>query len=451
MKLKSFVYSILVGWIVASTGSARAEAPEMTAEPLTAPEKKALAEEFESALKGGLLEMWYPRCVDQKHGGFLCDFDYRWRPIGPHHKMLQFQARQTWVASKAAMRYPDDPRYQAAARHGFRFLRDVQWDKEHGGWFWMLDRQGNPKDIWEGAKHAYGMSFGIYACSAYYEATRDREGLNLAQEAFAWLEEHAHDEEHGGYYEFYRRDGARIVSRQTSPVPDADRDAIGTHLGLKSMNSHIHLMEALTELLGVWPDPLVKQRLREIFLIVRDRIIVPPGAMHLFFHPDWTPIPDHDSYGHDVETGFLLLEAAQALGLENDARTRRIARSLVDHALDYGWDKKHGGFYYGGSTFGEIFNEDKAWWVQAEGLNALLLMAHEFPKDRATYEARFRDQWNYVKRYMIDRKHQGWYPSALDTGRGKKQIKGSPWKASYHTARALMNCHDMLLHERGPS
>jgi mannobiose 2-epimerase len=77
---------------------------------------------------------------------------------------------------------------------------------------------------------------------------------------------------------------------------------------------------------------------------VRDRVTAEEGYLSLFFQPDWTPVPDHDSFGHDVETAFLLLEAAETLGLKRDVRTEKVARSLVDHAMKYGWDKANGGF-----------------------------------------------------------------------------------------------------------
>ena len=134
----------------------------------------ALVPEFESALKDGVLEVWYPRCVDEEKGGFLCDFDHRWRPRGPHDKTVVFQARQTWVAAKAMLRYPADPRYERAARHGFKWLREKQWDPEHGGWYWWLDRDGKVKKENGDFKHAYGISFGIYASAAYYAARRTR-------------------------------------------------------------------------------------------------------------------------------------------------------------------------------------------------------------------------------------------------------------------------------------
>ena len=405
-----------------------------------------LRAEIEQALRRSILEVWFPRTLDREHGGFLCDFSYDWKPAGRQPKSVVFQSRLTWLASQGILRYPNDPRYRDAADHGFRFLSDAQWDKDQGGgFFWSLDRAGKLTPQWQGTKHAYGVGFGIYACAAYHKATKDPQAMELAKQAFAWLERNGHDDAHGGYYEFFARDGSRILDSASNPLgPERDRDAIGTRLGLKSMNTHIHLLEALTALHEVWPDAKVKQRLVELLLIVRDRITAPPGAMHQFFQPDWTPVPDLDSYGHDIENGYLLLEAAQAAGLKDDAKTRAVAKSLVDHTIDYAWDKTNGGFFEAGGTFGPVHDKRKVWWVQAEGLNALLLMSRLYPDDPRGYRKLFERQWAYMKKNVIDPDHGEWYGDALDAGGSAKQNKASEWKAGYHGGRALLNAVEWM-------
>ncbi len=149
------------------------------------------------------------------------------------------------------------------------------------------------------------------------------------------------------------------------------------------MNSHIHLLEAITALYRIWPDPLVEKRLRELFLVVRDKIAVEPGCLNLFFTPDWCPVPEHDSFGHDVETAYLLLEAAERSKEPDDAKTLTVARCLVDHALQWGWDERLGGFYDRGAAFAPACGREKIWWTQAEGLNALLLMHARFRRSVA--------------------------------------------------------------------
>src|SRR4051794_24939058 len=359
----------------------------------------ATRDDVEKALVDQHLHAWFPRCLDREHGGFLCDFNYEWQAAGEQPKTVVYQSRMTWLASRAAERYGrDDPRYLEAARHGFAHLQNVQWDKDRGGWYWKLDRAGHPTSAWRDAKHAYGVSFGIYACAAYYRATKDPKGLDLAKEAFAWLEKHGHDRKGLGYFEFFAADGTPILTDDANPFSKANngRDCIGTRVGYKSMNTHIHLLEAFTELYGVWPDALLKERTAELLAIIRDKVVAPPGAMHQFFNTDWTPVPDVDSFGHDVETAYLLIEAAEALGMKDGpemARTLKTAKSLLDHALDYSWDDKAGGFRETGGTFGPVHDNTKVWWSQAEGLNALLLMSRKFPDDPRGYRKLFDRQW----------------------------------------------------------
>jgi mannobiose 2-epimerase len=104
---------------------------------------------------------------------------------------------------------------------------------------------------------------------------------------------------------------------------------------------------------------------------------------------------DHVSFGHDVETAYLMLEASHVLGSKNDTLTMRVAKLMVDHALQNGWDKINGGFYDEGYYFKNkkeitIIKDSKNWWAQAEGLNTLLLMADHFPNDPMQYFEKFK-------------------------------------------------------------
>ena len=185
---------------------------------------------------------------------------------------------------------------------------------------------------------------------------------------------------YGGYFEALARDGTPILAwKQDAPLQKRV-DRLGVYYGFKSMNSHIHLLEALTELKKIDDRPIVKERLLELFLIVRDRIAVEPGALNLYLTRDWRAIPAHDSFGHDVETAYLLVEAARAIQKPEEVeKTWQVARALVDHALDWGWDEDAGGFYDKGESFaGAAFDRKKVWWTAAEGLNALLLMHRKF-------------------------------------------------------------------------
>ena len=222
---------------------------------------------------------------------------------------------------------------------------------------------------------------------------------------------------------------------------------MGVYYGFKSMNAHIHLLEAVTEFAKIDDRPIVKERLLELLEIVRDRIAVEPGALNLYLTFDWRAIPAHDSFGHDVETAYLLVEAAEALGLKDDPKTWRMARALVDHALDWGWDEQSGGFYDKGDSFaGAAFDRKKVWWTEAEGLNALLLMDRKYGNDTERYWNAFLKQWDFIEKHLLDPVHGGWYADLTAEGKPLDDgFKASQWKANYHTSRALMNVARMLV------
>jgi mannobiose 2-epimerase len=225
------------------------------------------------------------------------------------------------------------------------------------------------------------------------------------------------------------------------------------------------LLEAFTELYEVWPDPLVRERLEEMLYLVRDKITTPKGNLTLFFTHEWKPISfrdsseavirkhknlDHVSFGHDVETAYLMLEASHALGLKNDTQTLAVGKRMVDHALQNGWDKTVGGFYDAGYYFKErdtitILLDTKNWWAQAEGMNTLLLLADHFPQDPMQYYDTFKQQWQYINTYLIDHEHGDWYEYGIDKEPHRKTaLKGHAWKATYHHYRALSNCAKQL-------
>lgn len=394
------------------------------------------------------LDGWFPRCVDEEQGGFTAEFDDRWNPTGVRSNSLVFQARMTWVAAEVARRRPEHrERFAAYAEHGLRFLEGSMWDDEHGGFFWELDAEGRPDGDRGAGKHAYGIGFAIYATANVYRLNGDEAALALAQRAFRWLERHAADPDHRGYIEAMDRQGAAIQPRRDEEGRWA-KDVIGTAYGHKSMNTHIHLLEAYTALYRVWPDPLLRDRLRELFEIVLRRIYVEPGCLHLFFTPDWTPVPDHVSFGHNVETTYLLLEAAELLGPEAEAFARGPAERLTAHALQYGYDDERGGLYDAGSAFGGPTDTTRVWWAQAEALNAFHLMSVRRDEDAAAnqpYADAFASLWQFVAEFSVDQDAGGWWWSVDEAGqRVGPTGKGNAWKAAYHTGRALLEITDRM-------
>jgi mannobiose 2-epimerase len=276
-----------------------------------------------------------------------------------------------------------------------------------------------------------------------------------------WLEKNSHDPIYKGYYQYLNRDGSHVI--RTADIPGT------SDIGYKDQNSSIHLLEAFTELYKVWKDPLVKERLQEMLHLIRDTIVTPQGYLQLYFTYDWKPVSyrdssdavikknhyiDHVSFGHDVETAYLMKEATEALGNMHDAKTAAVGKKMVDMALQNGWDDSLGGFYDEGYYFKNkpgltITYKSKNWWSQAEALNTLLMFSDMYPNDPMNYLQKFFKEWQYVQTYLIDHEHGDWYEEGLDQEPQRKTaLKAHIWKGPYHVFRALMNCIDRIEKKR---
>lgn len=406
------------------------------AESLSPDECRRIAEQAEASLRHDVLEKWFPAAVDRSHGGFTENFTANWSRSRDEERTLVYQSRLTWLSAQAAAHDPErSAAYLEFTRHGAACLADRLWDRDHGGFYWAVDPSGKPVPPFGDEKHVYGISFGMYAAAASYRASHDAATLELAKKSFQWLDEHAHDAKNGGYFETLTARGEPI---KTAPAVRAT-DAIGTRYGLKSMNTHVHLLEAFTELHEVWPDSVVRGRLEELFTIVRDKIYYAPGCLHMFLDSDWSGVPGADSFGHDIEAAYLLTEAAAALGRPNDEAAWSVAQHLVDHALQFGFDKE-GGFYNEATPGGGDPKKEKIWWVEAEGLNALLLMHEHFGRQTPRYGEAFIKQWDFIRRKQIDMVHGGWYGTVGADGKPQAgRQKSDRWTEGYHQGRALLN------------
>jgi mannobiose 2-epimerase len=411
--------------------------------------RQALASEIDAELRSNL-DMWYPRVVDSVYGGYLSNFTYDWQEMDGQEKFVVTQARHVWTLSKMAARYPDRERYAGYAAHGADFLREAMWDSTYGGFFQTVTREGHaiPSGQDETTKTLYGNAFAIYGLAALYGLAQDDDVLDLARDAFLWLDEHAYDPVHGGYFQPLAQDGT--PSRPGYP---------------KDYNSGIHILEALAELYTVWPDSLLRERLEEVFYIVRDTMVAEEGYLKLYFDAEWNHLSyrdsaeavirgnlnrDHITPGHDIETAFLLLESAHVLGIGDDPETHRIAKALTDHTLESGFDEEAGGVYdvsyrFPGDAVPTVVRDTKEWWGQAEALHTLAIMANLYPNDPRGYLGTLRKQWDYITTHLLDREHGGWYDHGLDTSPDSRRGRKSQiWKGNYHTVRSMAGVLDQL-------
>ena len=380
--------------------------------------------EFRDVLQKNILQFWIDHATDNEYGGMVGWLGREGDPIPPGTKSLVQQTRVVWTFSAAYERYPD-PVYGEVATHTLKFLRERMWDKGHGGFNWLVDRKGKVVDD---KKHLYGESFALYALAEYSRAFQDPAAKREALELFRLIDQKAHDNTNGGYFEAFDADWSHQIKNQLA-MNLANR---------KSMNTHIHLLESFTTLYQVTQDPAIRKRVEELLNLCLNKIVDPQkGYLRLYFTNDWKPAENFEtsSYGHDIELSWLITESAEALGRTTDAQVKAVALALVDHTLRDGFDDQQGGVYNEGPAQGPAKDKVKVWWVEAESLVGLL-NAYQLT-GKQIYRDRFDQQANYVLLRFVDRQFGDWFneiqPDGMITG-----DKTNEWKDPYHQSRACM-------------
>ncbi|QLG48089.1 AGE family epimerase/isomerase [Natrinema halophilum] len=403
---------------------------------------------LERTLTDNVLDFWFPRSVDDQHGGFLTSYDECGEFAGNSAKQIVTQARMVWLTARLAREgYGEE--YRELADHGLAFLLEELWDADDGGFVWEVERDGTTR---KPNKHLYGQSFGLYALSEYYRATGDEEAADHAHELVALLDEHAKDDEHGGYVEYFSPEWKPITTGQTyleNIEPDWSPKESGESVldpTLKLMNTHLHLMEAFTTYYEAFGTDRGRDRLHELLTILTTTVHRSQrGFCTDKYKPDWSPRLDDEefrvvSYGHDLETVWLVMEAADALDVPVSLY-REFFETLWDYSLEYGYDDENGGFYFYGGFDEPASFRVKAWWVQAECMTSALRTYECTGDDR--YLDVFAETWDFLDTHQIDREHGEWH-SGVDDDLEPVGRKGAVYKAAYHNGRALLECIEAL-------
>ncbi len=375
-------------------------------------------------LFGHILPFWTGRALDHEQGGWVAWMSNDLRVDRSKPKGLILNSRLLWTFS-AVHRFQPDPLYRQMADRALDFVMDRFWDKDHGGAFWQLAGDGR---VLDDSKKTYGQAFYIYALVEYHSAFGAPAALQRAVELFDLLERHAHDSRHGGYWEVRRRDWSEAADSRLSEKDLNEK---------KSMNNHLHVLEALTNLFRATKDPRVERRLRGLIRVFEQRILDPHTAhLHHFFDEQWRVRSDTYTFGHDIEASWLLCEAAEAL----DAATlvqdvRRLAQRMAEVALKEGLDTD-GGLCYEGKA-GKIVDRRKESWPQAEAVIGFL-NAFQLSGDAKYLEAA-RRVWNFIQHHLVDRVYGEWFWRINDDGRPDADLpKVSEWKGPYHGSRSCL-------------
>jgi len=376
---------------------------------------------IESDLRQNILPFWIKHVVNAPGGTFHGSLTNDLTLDANAERGALLTTRILWTYSAAYREYRDAS-YLAIAEHAYADLLARFHDKQHGGFYWSIAANGT---VLRDRKQIYGQAFAIYALSEYHAASGLREPLDLAVVTFRHIEKHAREAKHGGYLEAFGRDWSPIADMRLSVVDQNDP---------KSQNTLLHIMEAYTNLLRLWPDAGLRHALTELVETMLTRVVNSVTShLGLFFANDWTVTSDKISYGHDIEAAWLLTDAAVVLANPAlIARIQPLAVKIADVTLAEGTDTD-GGIYNQGSPAG-ITDANKEWWPQAEAVVGFL-NAYQISRNERYLSAALHT-WNFIETRLIDRKNGEWFRGVTRDGRLLEQeLKVSFWKCPYHNGR----------------
>ncbi|MCF0056416.1 AGE family epimerase/isomerase [Dyadobacter sp. CY356] len=366
-----------------------------------------------------ILDYWEKYAVNRKDGGFYGRVNYDNEGIADAPKAVVITSRILWTYSMAK-RLLNNPKYLTLADRAFQDLSIHFIDAKEGGVFWSTEANGKPLEM---KKQVYGNAFAMYGLSEYYRTTNFPPALERAKEIFYVLEKHAFDPVNGGYREAFARDWSETNDYILSKSPYN-----------KSMNTHLHLVEAYTNLYRVWPDKTLKKQTAAMLEAILDHIVNnETSRMELFFTEKWESKDKIISYGHDIEASWLLYETAEVLKDEKllkKTRDRCIKMAVAvstglspDGALNYEYDPetKH-------------TKSERSWWVAAEQLVGFY-NAYQLTKIN-DFKIKSERSWAYIENKFIDKERGEWFGAVKEDGTPVRGDKVDFWKCPYHNARA---------------
>lgn len=376
-----------------------------------------------------IVRFWSESMPDHKNGGFLAGINTVGKVDDSGPKGVVLNARILWSFSSLSIHHNPDCRMWAD--RAYQYINEYFKDPVHSGYYWSVSQNGVPVST---KKQTYAQAFVLYALVEYYNLTHNFQALNEACKLFFLIEEYGYNEEYGGYIE---------AGTRNWKVPDDWRLSSKDLNEPMSLNTHLHVLEAYTSLFSVFPDPSVKSAIEKLQQLFASHFFRADGHLNLFFNRKWEPVGQLISYGHEIETTWLLRKSldfvsyAPIIGdiaqwIDQALHTFLREAILPDGSVRYESDPATG-----------LDDRDRHWWVQAESMIALLDYHMHQPEDQLLQSA--HQIWQFIRNSLKDPRTGEWYWRLDSDGHwfSGDSLAGF-WKCPYHNTRTCLESIDRL-------
>lgn len=355
---------------------------------------------------------------DNDNGGFYGYMTYNLELDQKAEKGCILNSRILWFYS-ATYELTHNEANLEYAEHAYNFLKDVFLDEKYGGVFWMASYKG---EITDGRKHTYNQAFAIYALAEYYKVTKNEEVLDLAKRLFEIIEEKCKD--NYGYLEEFDKEWNEKENEMLSECGVISK---------KTTNTHLHILEAYTNLYSVWKDERVKKQLLYVLHIFKNKIYdEKQHVFKIFFDEIWNVTIDVKSFGHDIESCWLIDRAGEVIG---DTQLIEDIRGYIPKVAEKIYELAYSDKGMNNECVQGKLDTDRIWWVQAEAVIGFY-NNYQITKNKKYCEAAM-NMWDYIKSTIVDKRSGGeWFWKVSKEGQPyEDKPVVEPWKCPYHNSR----------------
>jgi cellobiose epimerase len=379
-----------------------------------------------------ILEYWMKYTIDKKQGGFFGSVDNNNVADQNAAKGIVLNSRILWAFSAAYTRHNQQP-YLDMATRAYRYIVDHFIDRKHGGVYWSVDNTGK---ILDGRKQIYGLAFCIYGLAEYYKASKDSVALHIAESLFDHIEKYSFDKLNGGYLEAFTQGWKMIGDMRLSEKDDNEK---------KTVNTHLHIIEAYSNLYTVWPGERLKECIKHLLGIFEQHFIEQSSYhLRLFMDEQWSARSSLISYGHDIEAAWLLLDCAEKIGIAGYIGLYKELSIKIAGAAMEGLDED-GGLWYEYDYAKDELIKEKHSWPQAEAMIGFM-NAYQLTGEEKYLHHSF-NAWNFIKQYIKDCTNGEWFWGVNADYSIMQKEKAGFWKCPYHNARACIELMKRISNE----